>query len=278
MGVMDLEFRVVCAAVFLVAGCGGEGGDAGGDDGCGEQGITLHGVVNEFELGKDRQQFPPLPRVKVCVYGESELPCARTDDSGVFSLCNVPEDANVILSFEKDGYVPSLRMLVTRTEDYDILAETVLGSIEDGIMEAEKFGVDLRGIRGGALQFFGARPGDGVLQVATLEGYTVELNDLDGDPAMCASSDGAGEEPCEPIYLDPGGMPNLEATESSRFGVGAIGNVTPGEYVLSFAHPSYECERLPESGWETDEPSAIRVKVIEDFITAQVGMFCQPPE
>lgn len=277
MGVFDSKFRLVCTGLLLLVGCG-DGGGASGEDACGEEGITLTGVVNEFTLGKERQEFPPLERVKVCVHGNPEVPCVRTDDSGIFVLCSVPADEDLILSFEKDGFVSSLRMISTRTADYDILAETVLGSIEDGLSEAEKFGVDLRGIQGGALQFFGARPADGVLQVATLEGYSVELTDLDGEIAQCAAPDGGdGLVPCDPIYLDPGGEPNLDATASSKFGVGAIGNVMPGEYILRFSHPTYVCDRLPESGWETDEPSAIRVKVLEDFITAQVGMFCELP-
>jgi len=276
MGVFHLEFRLVCTGLLLLVGCG-DGGGASGDETCSEEGVRLTGVVNEFTLGKERQEFPPLERVEVCVYGNSEVPCTRTDDSGIFALCNVPEKEEVILSFKKDGYVSSLRMIVTRTADYDILAETVLGSIEDGLAEAEKFGVDLRGISGGALQFFGARPADGVLAVATLDGYSVELLDLDGEPSLCGGPDGEGEVPCDPIYLDPGGEPNLDATESSKFGVGAIGNVAPGEYILRFEHPTYECDRLPESGWETEESSAIRVKVLEDFITAQVGMFCELP-
>jgi hypothetical protein len=279
MGVSDLKFRLACVGFLFATGCGDGGGGAAGDGAsCGEEGITLTGVVNEFTLGKERQQFPPLERVKVCVHDDPSVPCVRTDDSGIFVLCNVPTNEDLILSFEKDGYVPSLRMIVTRTEDYDILAETVLGSIDDGLMEAEKFGVDLRGIRGGALQFFGARPGDGVLQVATLEGFSVELTDADGEPATCVAEDGKGEAPCQPIYLEPNGEPNLDLTESTRFGVGAIGNVNPGEYVLRFSHPDFVCERLPESGWAADEDSAIRVEVVENFITAQVGMFCQPPE
>jgi hypothetical protein len=278
MGASPLKFRLVCAGLLLAIGCGDGAGAGPGQETCSEEGVTLTGVVNEFTLGKERQEFPPLERVEVCVYGNNEVPCARTDDSGIFVLCNVPENEDLILSFEKDGYVSSLRMIVTRTADYDILAETVLGSIEDGLSQAEMFGVDLRGIQGGALQFFGARPADGVLAVATLEGYSVELADLDGEPAQCVAPDGDGEGPCDPIYLDPGGEPNLDATESSKFGVGAIGNVAPGEYILRFSHPTYECDRLPESGWATDESSAIRVKVLEDFITAQVGMFCEAPQ
>ncbi|MBM4364450.1 MAG: hypothetical protein FJ104_17360, partial [Deltaproteobacteria bacterium] len=127
---------------------------------------------------------------------------------------------------------------------------------------------------GGAIQFFGITPGNGVLQVATLAGYSVELSQ-GGAPATCGVAADAG--PCVASYLGTTGIPDPALQASSAIGVGAFGNVPPGEYVLTFSHPDMACtERLPESGFAGPTEDSITVAVVEGYITAQVGMVCQP--
>jgi hypothetical protein len=151
-----------------------------------------------------------------------------------------------------------------------------MSSISLGIKQAMEHMVDLTTVSGGAVQFFAAEPGDGVLQVALLDKYSAKLSNLDGTPAMCGKD---GDEPCKPFYLDENGEPDVTLTQSSRTGVGAFGNVPPGKYLLSISHPDLDCtEHLPESGWRAEQEDSVVVQVIDQWVTAQVGVFCQPPE
>lgn len=266
------------ALLTASAGCGddsgaGDGGGGGGDA-C-ESGVTVTGVVKEFETKVERQQFEPVPGVKVCVYEHDEVPCATTSASGTYELCGVPEESELLISFEKKDYAKALRMLTTRQEDYDILAETTISTLALGIAQAQQHGVDLTQVDGGVVQFFAAEPGDGVLQVALLEGFAAELLDENDEPAMCIGAD--GDVPCIPLYLDEDGEPDNTLTSSSRKGVGAFGNVKPGKYHLRISHPDLTCtEHLPEAGWRAEEDDQVVVEVIDEWITSQVGVFCQP--
>lgn len=253
--------------------------------GCGEStedgepvGITVTGVVKEFETDVERQKFEPVAGVEVCVYQNEDIDCDVTTSQGTFELVGIPTDANVMLSFEKKDYAPALRMLATRQEDYDILAETALAKLSLGVDQAKENGIPLESIQGGAIQFFAAEPGDGVLQVALLEGYDATLRNTDGTAAKCWDTDGI-LAPCRPLYLDENGKSDQQLIAASRTGVGAFGNVPPGKYKLFISHPDLDCkDHLPEAGWHAEEEDAVVVKVVDEWVTAQVGVFCQPPE
>lgn len=241
-------------------------------------GLTVTGVVKEFKPDIERQQFPAIADVEVCIYGHDDIDCATTSSSGAFELEGLPENSSLLVSFEKKGYAKALRMLTMQDVDYDILAETALASLQLGIQQAMMNGIDLSTFSGGAVQFFAAEPGDGVLQVKLLDGYSAKLTNMDGTPALCGNETGE-DAPCEPLYLDENGDPDRSLKASSRIGVGAFGNVAPGKYLLSISHPELACnQHLFESGWEAKDDDSVIVKVIDEWITAQVGAFCEPPE
>jgi len=251
------------ACALLASACGS--GSGSGEDAEEElpEGITLAGVVREFELGVPRQNYAGIGGVEVCVEEHDEVPCVTTGDDGTFSLEHAPMDEDLVLTFTKLGYVPALRQVTTGAEDYDILAETVLGSVEDALAQAQQLGVSASASAtlGGLVQFFGVTPGDGVLQVATLADYTVTLTDSSGEPASCDV--GTGPAPCRPVYLDEHGDADPALERATSIGVGAIGMLAPGEYVLTYTHPTLACtEHLPESGFDGPEPNSIRVRVV----------------
>lgn len=252
---------------------GGTGTSA--DSACTGSGVVATGVVKAFEAGVPRQDFDFLSGVSVCVHGRDDIPCGETA-GGVFSLCDLPENAQLLLRFEHPDYLPMLRMLETGRADYDILAETVLGASDLAEEQASEFGVAVDSISGGAIQFFGASPGDGVLQVRLLEGYSVSLLTLDGEPAQCPDGEG-GSVQCLPLYLDPDGEADFDLSASTSIGIGAFGNVPPGQYLMRMSHPQLYCDQiLPESGFLPAEAGeTVKVEVLDGFITAQVGLFCQ---
>jgi hypothetical protein len=268
---------VATACATFAFGCGdGTEEDLGDDE---PEGITVTGVVKEFEANVERQQFKPISGVEVCVYDNDDVDCDITTGGGSFELRGVPEESDLLLTFEKEAYAPALRMLSTRQADYDILAETALATLQHGIDQAMENGIDLSTFKGGAVQFFAAEPGDGVLQVALLSGYKATLENLDGTPAQCHGTDGNLAD-CVALYLDENGETDPKLREASRNGVGAFGNVPPGKYKLSISHPDLDCtEHLPEAGWpakDDEDGNAVVVKVIDKWVTAQVGVFCQP--
>lgn len=270
---------MLAAALWLLpTGC--KESDSGSGSQCSDEGVVITGVVKEFVAGVPRQEFQFLDGVQVCVEDHDEVPCATTK-GGVYQLCGVPADAQLLLRFENDDYLPMVRMLETNQADYDILAETVLGAANLAEDQASEFGVAVESISGGAIQFFGASPGDGVLQVRLLAGYSVELLTLDGDPAQCPDGEGTGTIDCLPLYLDKDGQADFDLTASTSIGIGAFGNVPAGDYLMHMTHPDPDlvCDQtLPESGFLADDGGEyVHVRVLDGFITAQVGLFCQRP-
>jgi hypothetical protein len=275
LGLRPLRNAMALLSCTLAVACGD--GPTDGPGGSPATGLAVSGVVKNFEPNVERQKFATISGVEVCIYGHAEVDCDTTSSSGTFALAGVPADSNLLVSFEKKGYAKAFRMLSTRKEDYDILAETVLAKLTVGIAQAQMNGVDLNTFSGGAVQFFAANPGDGVLEVALLSNYSATLENIDGTPAVCGGPD--GDAPCKPLYLDETGEPDPTLKASTRTGVGAFGNVAPGKYVLSISHPELACDQhLPESGWPAEQVDAVVVKVVDEWVTSQVGVFCQPPE
>jgi len=247
---------------------------------CTGGGLTVIGVVREFTPDVERQQFPPIEGVEVCLHEHADTPpCATTDAEGLFVLCDLPAQSELLIRFEHADYLPMLRMLQTRQEDYDLLAETVLGGRDLAEEKASEFGVSIDSATGGAVQFFAAAPGAGVLQVRLLADYSVQLRTLDGEPVMCPDGEG-GETECLPLYLGEDGDPDADLTAATRIGIGALGNIPEGAYELHFSHPDLLCDQtLLESGYEAaGSDEAVRIEVRSEFITAQAGIFCQPGE
>ncbi len=268
-------FSLVSYAACALGGCGSD--PAAGA--CTGSGVTLTGVVKELTPGKERQMYPTMDGVEVCVYQHDEVPCVTTGKAGTFSLCDVPKDSELMLSFKKDAYAQSMRMITTKKADYAILAETVLGSIKYGTAQLKYFGFSTSDLSGGVVQFFAANPSNGVLQVSTLSDFTAQLLKPDGTATATCGQKGGGTGPCAPVYLNDTGEPDPKLTKSSRWGVGAFGNVAPGKYLLRIKHPTLVCdEHLPESGWMGKDVDTVFVEVVKDWVTAQVGLFCQPPE
>ncbi len=278
------------ASVLLgVVGCdddkpaatGPDGGDAGGgtcrDIDAGEDPadasiqrgpLNITGVVQNLELNKERQLYDGIPCVRVCVYPGHDI-CGTSDENGNYRIDGVPENSELILSYEHPDYVPTLRMLLTRENNVILLAPSIMGTVALARRLAEDY--DFIAKPGhGSLQFFAMNPAMGVLQLQELEGFTVELHDLDGN--VFTDHD-------DITYASADGVPDPRLEQSSRRGVGGIANIPPGNYELVFSHPTLDCtEKLEEAGWLTDTPRAARFRIVPEWVTGMVGIVCQRPE
>jgi hypothetical protein len=185
----------------------------------------------------------------------------------------VPENSELILSYEHPEYVQTLRMLFTRENNVILLAPSVMGSKALAELLASQY--NFNAIPGrGSLQFFAMHPTAGVLQLQELSGFTVELKDIDGNVVL--NPDAPSPLPFDITYASDEGVPDPQLTASSRRGVGGIANIEPGEYELVFSHPDLDCsQKLEEAGWATTTPRAARFQIFDAWVTGMVGIVCQ---
>jgi hypothetical protein len=203
-----------------------------------------------------------LPGAKVCLHEgltKNVASCTTGGSDGSFVLAGVPANAPVIVTFQKDGFVPVLRAV--ETEEGDVLlpadentlmpttgAQTVLGALADPSK--------------GQVAFFVTTP-DG--QPATEA------------PVKLTRFEDSYSQP--PVYLDRAGAEVVGATAGSR---GGFVNLTAGLYVLRFGAASVPCTpsaglygypitafQDPSSGYAT-----VLVPVFEGYVTAPVGVSC----
>jgi hypothetical protein len=78
--------------------------------------IRLESTVTTFESGTPFQAellASPIAGVEVCAEGETPRICTLTDDAGRFALDGLPPQAQVVLVYAKNGFVPALQPMVT---------------------------------------------------------------------------------------------------------------------------------------------------------------------
>lgn len=247
-----------------------DGGACQNDDDAGETptgDLYITGIVQNLELNQERQLYEGIAGVRVCIYPGNNV-CGTSDSSGSYLIENVPENSELILSYHHPDYVPTLRMLITRENNVILLAPSIMGSKALAEQLAEDY--DFEAIPGrGSLQFFAMHPTAGVLQLQELDGFSVQLYDLEGNLVPDDQHD-------DITYASAEGTPDPRLEVSSRRGVGGIANIPPGDYELVFSHPTLDCsEKLEEAGWLTDTPRAARFRIIPEWVTGMVGIVCQ---
>lgn len=227
--------------------------------------LYITGIVQNLELNKERQLYDGIPDVRVCIYPEMKV-CGTSDDSGTYLINGVPENEELILSYEHPDYVKTLRMLVTRENNVILLAPSIMGSTALAERLADEYMFTATPGRG-SLQFFAMHPTSGVLQLQELSDFTVELRDLEGN---------AVTDRDDVVYASDEGVPAPLLTASSRRGVGGIANIEPGVYELVFSHPTLDCsQKLEEASWVTETSHAARFEIVPEWITGMVGIVCQ---
>jgi hypothetical protein len=78
--------------------------------------IRLESTVTTFESGTRLQAellASPIAGVEVCAEGPTQRICTLTDDAGRFALDGLPPQAQVLLVYAKNGFVPVLQAMIT---------------------------------------------------------------------------------------------------------------------------------------------------------------------
>jgi hypothetical protein len=254
------------------AGSGGkkmDGGGTGGHTGTGgstasggassDAGATapMNGVVvdnSTFQTEKsfDPSKYPALSGVKVCVYDDSSVPCATTDSNGKYTI-NLPIGHASYVSYEKDGYTPTL-YANTPTSNAAISSPPLFlppTTFTDTFLKQAGLTNDSK--QGGIL-FGGVELGPSSAPTHELFGTTevFYLSGLSATVSPAASTD--------PIFVGDDWKPDPSLKQSSTAGWGFI-QAKPGDYTLTISKPGYSC------------PSTT-TKVVAGYETTYVGALC----
>jgi len=85
-------------AALGVIGCSGESVD---------DGKHFDGLIHSFLVD---EHYQVIEGVEMCVEGRTDIPCVKTDSEGIGDL-PVPLNEEMVVTYEKDGYVTNRRLL-----------------------------------------------------------------------------------------------------------------------------------------------------------------------
>jgi len=211
---------------------------------------------------------------RVCVDGHPEVACATTDAGGSFKLQGVPAREDLIVTVDKEGFLPTLEMLQTNAEFYVPMRVPIAVHRASDLPQYLDVAVDTTGT--GVLTFF-AFAFNGKTTPDALPGVQVALS-----PAT-----GGG-----PFYFNKNRKfdGTLKATDNFKgpfaddnVSSGLFLNVAPGDYKVTFTPPAgYTCSPLGAPfawGLPIDGESAVRATVRAGHLTTSIGMHCEgaPP-
>ena len=193
--------------------------------------IRISGPITDLANGE------PLVDARVCL--TSNQTCTTTNGSGIFALEGVEAQATHAVTIDLNGYLPGLVPFTTGTEDTELAVISLGGDI---IMDLQMAVLDIE-----------PEPGTGQVVFSVSNGI---FGDRINVPAIQASlSPGGGSGP---YYLNSGGLPDLELTETSSNGGGLFVNVPPDTHRLLHQNLPEGCTTI--LGWGTPESLELPVE------------------
>jgi hypothetical protein len=247
-------------------GSSGSGAKGGGKTDSGSGGATpdagdvwVTGIVVDITDGDatknfDGSKYPKLAGVKVCVYGDSSIPCAITDSSGKYALL-LPSGLTGYLSYEKDGYAPMLYG-VTATAGQNTEAPAMLMTTSDYR--------DAFGVKGGVAP--DPSTGEILFGATTLTASSTPFHEFFGATELYyVEGFSVGIRPAAkagPVYTSETWEADATLKQASAAGWGFF-QAAPGDYTLTIAHPGMTC-------------GTVTTKVVKGYSTTYVGTLCTP--
>lgn len=205
----SLSLAALASLLFAGPACSS---DDDASDGGGPR-VTLNGTV------LNALTRVALNDVEVCFDEPAGVDCVTSDDDGKIAA-RVPTNSRPKMKLNKDGFMPVLAVTQVGTEDVDGVVVAVLPKAAAQVLLGS-VGVSLDDTKG---QVLFSTPTDAAGNTR-VEGVVVESN---------APSDAF-------FYVDPDNNPDPALTATSPRGAGALVNVPPGTYELTFSHPSKTC-------------------------------------
>jgi hypothetical protein len=176
---------------------------------------------------------------------------------GSFVVSGAAPNSDTMLTFNKDGFAPTLRAITLQANDLALPAgENVLWPTPLSFLgtpaEATK----------GHIAFVSMPVGAGEGEAVSVTANRFEI--------FAASPDQHGQ----PVYLTEDGSPNPSATSGKA---GGFANLVPGLYLVTFHPASGGCS--PASGLyglpsTLGDPGAVLVPVVAGYVSAPIAMVC----
>jgi hypothetical protein len=196
---------------------------------------AINGVLVEATpiSEKPRDERPAVEGAEVCVY-ENEDICTTTDENGEFMLEGVPADADVYLSFTKDGYGSKIMGFSPGSSSLAVTVDIASDALHEvrataaGAVDSEETGM----ISAAAITYNTDKV-DSPFAVSNAAGDWIML---EGVSFALEPENGTG-----PVYADADEIldPSLDATAEPGWAV--FFDVEPGEYTVTFSHPTMSC-------------------------------------
>jgi hypothetical protein len=234
-------------------GCGGTGTSEGaGTDGGPEDAVPVVAVQGHVHAPDGTR----LARADVCALGTSASsagPCAKSDAEGSFTLSPLPANGVVSLTFNKNGFLPMLRTILT--EEQDLLLPEDENTLIAATRPQSFLGVTADPTKG--QMAFLVKNADG-----NAPAVDVTLTGFDGAPTPAAlASDGT---PAGSIAAGSGG---------------GFANVTAGEYVLRVGGISATCTAsdlygVPITTYQPSSAAALALSVVAGYVSAPIIVSC----
>ena len=238
---------------------GSGGGDAGKKDGFVLEWSVTDGAGLFGGDGGPAPMLSGLSGVKVCVDDMPNIACATTDAKGAFELDGVPGLTSLVLTLDRDDYVPASKSIQTADTDMNVNGSSILmyptGSLKppDGVQQAPDTG---------SVDFFAIGPkDDDPKSFVVLSDVTVALSPAKGQG---------------PYFSDGRGVYDPQATATVG-GFGFYLNLPPGEYTLTFTDPKHDCAPVsaPIGGFGVPvPPTSVKFTVLAGYLTEEVGVYC----
>ncbi len=202
----------------------------------------------------DATQYSPLPGVQVCLYGQSSVPCATTDDSGKYKLA-VPVGTALTVSYVKTGYQPTLYAIGAQTSGSTDDAPAIFLSNTSSFASFGTMGGAPPDPAKGTILFGGGTigPSPGAIYhelFGTFDYYYVPGYSVTIAPAATVG----------PVYVSADWQPDPALTASSNAGWGFF-QVAPGTYTLTYSSPTLNCGNTTTT-------------VVAGYSTTYVGVAC----
>lgn len=222
--------------------------------------VAMSGTIGDFAPAAG---LKPLEGVEVCTVEQPEVACATTDAAGHYALVGLPAGEDLLITYEKEGYLPQLGMLSTGSSDVGPveirLAPTGAAEPLFTIIGATYPLGDTGGITFGA---YPSTTGGGIGPEDGLAGYSVAL----------APSSGVG-----PVYVNEQEFPDTAQTDTAAPGWGLYANIAPGTVALTFTKDGKPCDRVrPGYGWESSlSGGTLQMPIVAGYLTAG-AVLCDP--
>jgi hypothetical protein len=246
---------------------GHAGGDSSTDSSTAPPGLALTWRIVEsgaVGVGSDAsttdplavRKLPPIVGAKICMYQQSEIPCATSDSDGIFVVRGLQPRTSYVLTTEKTGYVKTLRAIEMSSTDVDNSGSPLVTSKPT---PGPDLGFKYDDTKG-AISFFALAPeSDGGLVLPRGVKVTLSPKHAEG-----------------PFFTTPRNTFDRTATTSVG-GLGFFFNVEPGDYELRFDAPGLDCApiSLPLAAWGYPAPpNGVKFPVLGGHVTDQMGVLC----